>query len=52
MLFKRYGLDGEKPKTLGEIGEELNLSRERVRQILEQSLVKMKSTFVRKNFCI
>ncbi|NIV49606.1 MAG: hypothetical protein GWN46_23815, partial [Gammaproteobacteria bacterium] len=29
----RFGLDGADPKTLKEIGEMMNLSRERIRQI-------------------
>lgn len=33
VIRMRYGLDGQKPKTLAECGEELQLSRERVRQI-------------------
>lgn len=33
VIRMRYGLDGQAPKTLAECGEELQLSRERVRQI-------------------
>ncbi|WP_428897800.1 RNA polymerase primary sigma factor [Parelusimicrobium proximum] len=38
ILVMRHGLDGNEPKTLGEIAEMLNLSRERVRQIEERAL--------------
>ena len=33
LIEKYYGLNGNKSKNLEEIGEELNLSKERVRQI-------------------
>jgi RNA polymerase primary sigma factor len=33
VVMRRYGLDGEDPKTLKEIGEQLGLTSERVRQI-------------------
>ncbi len=37
----RFGLDGPDPKTLKEIGEMMNLSRERIRQIEAQALEKL-----------
>jgi len=37
----RFGLDGEEPKTLKEIGEMMSLSRERIRQIEAQALDKL-----------
>ena len=37
----RFGLGGEEPKTLKEIGEMMNLSRERIRQIEAQALEKL-----------
>ena len=37
----RFGLDGTDPKTLKQIGEMLNLSRERIRQIEAQALDKL-----------
>jgi RNA polymerase sigma factor (sigma-70 family) len=37
----RFGLDGGDPKTLKEIGELLDLSRERIRQIEAQALEKL-----------
>jgi RNA polymerase primary sigma factor len=40
VLTLRFGLDGSEPLTLREIGAELRLSRERVRQIEHQALEK------------
>ncbi len=37
----RFGLDGNDPKTLKEIGEMMSLSRERIRQIEAQALEKL-----------
>lgn len=37
----RYGLNGEKPKTLEEIGKKLGITRERVRQIEKATLKKI-----------
>src|SRR5437762_13910347 len=41
VLRMRFGLDGEEPKTLKEIGERLSLTRERVRQIESEALSKL-----------
>lgn len=38
ILRLRFGLDGSEPLTLKEIAEEVGISRERVRQIIEESL--------------
>lgn len=43
VLVKRYGLEDGEPMTLEEIGKELNLSRERIRQIEEKALRKMRN---------
>src|ERR671933_224034 len=37
VLVRRYGLDGEKPATLAEMSEELEVSRERVRQLQREA---------------
>ena len=44
-----YGLDGNKSLTLEEIGKELNLTKERVRQILEKVFKKMRSDALKLN---
>ncbi|MDG5799784.1 RNA polymerase sigma factor RpoD/SigA [Marinilabiliaceae bacterium ANBcel2] len=40
-----YGLNGEPPYSLEEIGKVFNLTRERVRQIKEKAIKKLKSAF-------
>jgi len=41
VLRLRYGLDDDRPHTLKEIGERLDITRERVRQIETQALLKL-----------
>ena len=43
VLELRYGLDGESPRTLDEVGRAFNVTRERVRQIEHQSLRKLQA---------
>jgi len=42
ILELRYGLTGQSPMTLEEIGKRLSLSRERVRQIEERALLRLR----------
>jgi RNA polymerase primary sigma factor len=42
ILSMRFGLEDDNPLTLREIGEQLGISRERVRQIENQALAKLK----------
>jgi RNA polymerase primary sigma factor len=37
VLVRRYGLDGEKPATLTDLSEELEVTRERVRQLQREA---------------
>ncbi|MGB9731067.1 MULTISPECIES: sigma-70 family RNA polymerase sigma factor [Calditerrivibrio] len=48
ILKMRYGLDGENPMTLEEVGNILNISRERVRQIESRALSKLRKKAVKK----
>jgi RNA polymerase sigma factor (sigma-70 family) len=41
VLRMHYGLNGKRPMTLKEIGKELNLTRERIRQIQRAALTKL-----------
>ena len=43
ILELRYGLAGEQPRTLDEVGRAFNVTRERVRQIENQSLKKLQA---------
>jgi RNA polymerase sigma factor (sigma-70 family) len=49
ILRQRFGLDDDKELTLKEIGEKYNLSRERIRQLQEQALMKMRRALQRKD---
>ncbi len=48
VLVRRYGLLGHEVKTLEEIGDEIGLTRERVRQIQSEAIKRLRRT-VRKN---
>jgi RNA polymerase primary sigma factor len=43
ILELRYGLAGENPQTLDEVGQTFNVTRERIRQIENQSLKKLRA---------
>ena len=43
ILELRYGLNGEAPCTLDEVGRAFNVTRERIRQIENQSLKKLRA---------
>jgi len=49
IIKMRYGLDGEEPKTLEEVGEKLGISRERVRQLEQRALKKLKAVALKKH---
>ncbi len=46
ILKLRYGLEGEDPMTLKEIGQRIGLTRERVRQIEHEALRKLKESMM------
>ncbi len=43
ILKLRFGLDGKRPKTLEEVSQEIRRTRERVRQIQNQALAKLRA---------
>ena len=43
VLELRYGLDGRQPRTLDEVGRTFNVTRERIRQIENQGLKKLRA---------
>lgn len=42
ILIRRFGIDGSKPLTLGELGKSFGISRERVRQIIQRATQKIR----------
>jgi len=42
ILNRRFGLDGDEPLTLTEIGQELGVTRERIRQLQNQALTRLR----------
>ncbi|MEZ0324253.1 MAG: RNA polymerase sigma factor RpoD/SigA [Hydrogenothermaceae bacterium] len=49
ILIHRYGLFGEEPKTLSEVGQIVGISRERVRQIESRLLKKLRKIAVKRS---
>ncbi len=49
IIINRFGLHGKEPKTLREIGKELGISRERVRQIEIRALKKIRALATKKH---
>ena len=41
VIRMRYGLNGDKPMSLKEVGEVCNLTKERIRQIEKNAIVRM-----------
>ncbi len=48
IIRQRFGLDGEKPKTLEEVGELFGVTRERVRQLQNMALMRMRKALIEK----
>src|SRR3990172_11347791 len=48
VICLRFGLEGQEPKTLEEIGQRFGLTRERIRQIEAASLAKLRSIIAKK----
>ena len=48
IIFERYGLDGDKPKTLEEIGKKFGVTRERIRQLQNIALAKLRKALAKR----
>ena len=46
ILRDRYGLDGNEPKSLEEVGQKLRLTKERIRQIEQRALRKLRHSTI------
>ena len=47
IIMQRFGLTGESPKTLEEISSHLDRTRERVRQVQEEALIKLRRSLAK-----
>ncbi|MFY9984466.1 MAG: RNA polymerase sigma factor RpoD/SigA [Chthoniobacterales bacterium] len=48
IIFQRYGLDGARPRTLEEVGKKLGVTRERIRQVQNIALMKLRRALSKK----
>jgi len=48
LISRRFGLDGETPKTLEEVGKDLGVTRERIRQLQNIALAKLRRALRKK----
>jgi len=48
IIFQRFGLDGGKPKTLEEVGKKFGVTRERIRQLQNIALSKLRRALGKK----
>jgi RNA polymerase primary sigma factor len=48
IIFERFGLEGGKPKTLEEVGKRFGVTRERIRQLQNIALAKLRRALVRR----
>jgi RNA polymerase primary sigma factor len=48
IILQRFGLDGARPRTLEEVGKKLGVTRERIRQIQNIALLKLRQALSRK----
>jgi DNA-directed RNA polymerase sigma subunit (sigma70/sigma32) len=43
VVLRRFGLDGQQPQTLEEVGNDLGITRERVRQLESRALKELRA---------
>jgi RNA polymerase primary sigma factor len=48
IIFQRFGLDGGKPKTLEEVGKKFGVTRERIRQLQNIAMAKLRSALAKR----
>ena len=48
IIFQRFGLDGGKPRTLEELGKKFGVTRERIRQLQNFALAKLRQALTKK----
>ena len=48
IIFQRFGLDGGKPKTLEEVGKKFGVTRERIRQLRNIAVAKLRAALSKK----
>jgi RNA polymerase primary sigma factor len=48
IIFQRFGLDGGKPKTLEDVGKDFGVTRERIRQLQNAALAKLRRALSKK----
>ena len=48
IIFKRFGLDGGKPETLEEVGKKFGVTRERIRQLQNIALAKLRRALAKR----
>lgn len=49
VIIKRYGLDGNKPMSLSEVGTLMDYSKERIRQLEKRALIELREKLVHSN---
>ena len=48
IIFDRFGLDGGKPKSLEEVGKKFGVTRERIRQLQNVALAKLRRALAKR----